>query len=287
MKVLLLFLLIYSSFSFAQGYRMTGNFTLFGTTATPIRSTYTIRWNERDNFIEGRYSDNVLAATAGVTGTVSGGKRTFQVVFPTPDPRHGVKSLTIETTDLRGMTANASTTVIPKDLNGAPIESTITYASIAPDNMASLQAQEPVQSSNCSMGFGALTGYCGLYSGNVSEIRDTGNLCQLSRTRLELATNGDLDFYFNYQGSLREIPRHDFGSLLGGQLSQNINTTVRHCGDLPGTNMNTIGCQTLHLVGSFQDFGNLKNFSGTYDIRDEVTGNTCSFSMNLNRNVVY
>ncbi len=266
---------------------MSGNFTLFGTTATPIRSTYTIMWNETNNFIEGRYSDNVLAATAGVTGTVLNGKRTFQVVFPTPDTRHGVKSLTIIAPDLKGMTANATTTVISKDLNGASIESTNTFAGISPDTVASMQAQDALQSSHCTTGFGALMGYCGLYAGNISEVQDIGNICQLSSTRLELATNGDLGFFFNYNGTLRGIPRHEFGSLLGTPMGQNINATVRHCGALPGTNMNTVGCQTLRLVGSFQDFGTNKNFSGTYDIRDEVTGNTCSYSMNLGRDVVY
>lgn len=288
MKALLLFLLTFSSFSFAQGYRMTGNFTLFGASFSPIRSTYTISWNESNNFIEGRYSDNVLASNVGVTGTVLNGKRTFQVVLPTPDPRHGVKSLTIEAPDSTGMNPNVSTTIVSKDMNGIPIESTVVFSGISPDTLASIQAQQAtLANDHCSTGFGALTGFCGLYAGNMSETTDTGNLCQLTGTRLELATSGDLSFYFQYNGSLRGIPRHFFGSLLGTPVDQNINSTIRHCGPLPGTNLNSAGCQTLRLVGSFQDFGTLKNFSGTYDIRDEVTGNTCSYSMTLARDVIY
>jgi hypothetical protein len=284
MKALLLFVLTFSSFSFAQGYRMSGNFTLFSGTFTPLRASYTLMWTEKNGFIEGRYTDDVLAANAGVTGAIMNGKRQFQIVLPTPDPKHGVKSLSIETTDAQGMTANAQTTVLAKDLNGNPMQSTIVMAGISPDNSGGFQAQE---SSHCAMGFGALTGYCGLYAGNFSEINDSGNVCQLANARLELATNGDLNLYFDYNGTLTRIPRHSFGSLLGTPMSQNVNATVRHCGSLPGTNLNSVGCQVLKLVGSFQDFGTVKNFSGTYDIRDEVTGNTCGYSLNLGRDSIY
>lgn len=284
MKALLFFLLTFSSFSFAQGYRMTGNFTLFGNTFAPLRATYTLMWTEDETFIEGRYSDDVLGANIGVTGSIINGKRTFQIVFPTPDPRRGVKSLAMETTATPGMHPTAQVSVLAKSLNGVPLQSAIVFSNITPDVNAIAEAQE---ATDCAVGFGALTGFCGLYAGNISEGGDTGNLCQLLGPRLELATNGELSLYFNYNGTLRGIPRHEFGSLLGMPLSQNINTTIRHCGPLPGTNMNSVGCQTLKLVGSFQDFGTVSNFTGTYDIRDEVTGNTCSYSMNLGRDVVY
>lgn len=284
MKVFLLLLLTFSHLSFAQGFRMSGNFTLFADSFSPIRSTYTIAWNETNSFIEGRFSDNALAANAGVTGMVTPGKRTFQIVFPSPDTAHGVKSLVIETTDAQGLIANVSTTVVAKNLAGNTIASAIAFSQIDPDSTAVAQAQSI---SHCSTGFGALTGFCGLYSGNFQEQGDSGNLCQLTGPKLELSTNGDLSFYFDYNGSLRNIPRHEFGSLLGTPMSQNINSTIRHCGPLPGTRMNTASCQMLHLVGSFQDYGTLKSFSGTYDIRDEVTGNTCRFSFNLGREVTY
>lgn len=286
MRALLLLLLTFSSFSFAQSYRMTGNFTLLGSSFSPISSTYTLQWTETNGFIEGRYTDNVFATNAGVTGTIINERRTFQVVLPTPDPRRGVKSLVFETTAIGGMHPTASVSVLSKDINGAPIESTIVLSNINPDYTRVMQAQQ-ASTRQCSTGFGALTGFCGLYGGNMSEVTDTGNLCQLTGTRLELANDGELSFFFNYNGSLRGIPEHEFGSLLGTPLTQNINTTVRHCGALPGTNLNSIGCQTLRLVGSFQDYGTFKNFSGTYDIQDEVTGNTCSFSMTLVRDVVY
>lgn len=284
MKALIFFLLSFSFNSFAQMYRMTGNFTLFGNSFSPLRSTYTLTWRENGSNIEGKYSDNVLAANAGITGVKLNGKRTFQVVLPTPDTRHGVKSLTIETTDFEGLNANVTTTILSKDINGNPIESTVTFAGITPEYGGAIQAQE---ASRCSTGFGMLTGFCGLYSGNTDEQSDVANVCQLTGTRLELAVNGDLSLYFNYNGNLRGIPRHNFGSLLGTPMSQNINTTVRHCGPLPGTNLNSISCKVLRFVGSFQDFGSLKNFTGTYDIRDEVTGNTCSYSLNLGREVMY
>ncbi len=264
---------------------MTGNFSLFASRYSPIQASFTLIWNETGNAIEGTYSDNVFAANAGVTGMISGGKRIFQVVFATPDLKHGVKSLQIETPDIKGMAPNLSTTILAKDINGRSIESTNILAGINQDNALTFQAQQATE--QCALGFGALTGFCGLYAGNLIESNDGGNVCQLGSTRLELALNGELSFYFNYNGSLTGIPRHNFGSILGVPMSQNINTTVRHCGPLPGTNMNSAGCKTLHLVGSFQDFGSIKNFSGTYDIRDEVTGNSCGYSMNLGRDVIY
>ena len=284
MKALLFLLLTISSYSFAQGFRMTGNFTLFADTFNPIRSTYTIMWNENNSSIEGRFSDNVLAANAGVTGTIINGVRSFNIILPTPETRHGVKSLVIESSDFKGMTANIPSTVIAKDLKGVPINRAVAFVQINEDNLAAVQAQEV---SNCSTGFGALTGFCGIYSGNLVEEADTGNNCQLTGARLELATNGDLTFFFQYNGSLKDIPRHNFGSLLGTPLSQDINTRIRQCGPLPATQMNSAGCHSLSLVGSFQDYGTIKNFSGTYDIRDEVTGNTCRYSFNLGREVVY
>lgn len=284
MKVLVLFLLSFSSLSFAAGYRMTGNFTLFANTFSPLRSEFTLTWTENNNSIEGRFSDNVLAANAGVTGTILAGTRNFQIVLPTPKTPNGVKSLVIETSDVQGMAPNVRTVIISKDLRGRPLESTVIFAGINLDN--AVGARTP-SVENCSVGFGALTGFCGLYSGNTVEAEDFSNICQLNGTRLELATNGELSIYFNYNGSLQGIPRHSFGSLLGGATGQNINTTIRHCGDLGATNMNSVGCQTLRLVGGFQDFGSTRNFSGTYDIRDEVTGNRCSYSFNLNREAVY
>lgn len=287
MKALLLFLLISSSLSFAQTFRMNGEFTLFGNTMNPLRSSFTLTWTENGPMIEGRYSDNVLAPSASVTGNVMNGKRSFNVLLPSTSSR-GVKSLAIETSDVRGINPNVSTSILSRDANGGPIESTIVFAAINEGNaITAVQAQEET---HCSMGFGALSGFCGIYAGNVSEANDLANQCNLigsAETRLELATNGEVTLYFDYRGTLRDIPRHNFGSLLGTPMSQNINTTVRHCGPLPDTTMNSIGCQILHLVGSFQDFGGMKNFSGTYDIRDEVTGNTCSYTLNLTRDSVY
>jgi hypothetical protein len=202
------------------------------------------------------------------------------------EPRHNIKSLTIETSDVQGMSANLSTTIIPKDNNGSSIEATTVFASLMPDNSAYIQAQQQ-PTSKCSIGFGALTNFCGVYGGNISEAEDTRNVCQLTGTRLELAINGDLSLYFNYTGSLKGLPRHYFGSILGTPMDINLNTTVRHCGALPLTTMGQTGCQILHLVGSFQDFGGVKNFSGTYDIRDEATGSTCSYSLNLGRDTTY
>lgn len=284
MKALFLLLLALSSTCFAQGYRMTGNFTLFGNTINPIRSTFTLMWTETNGAIEGTYSDNVLAANAGVTGRVINGTRSFVVSLGIADPRYDIKSLSIETSDVQGMNANLSATIVPKDSNGSAIQATTVFASIIPDNSAVIQAQ---QAGNCTTGFGALTNYCGLYAGNLAESEDARNICQLSAPRLELATNGDLSLYFNYSGTLRGIPRHYFGSLLGTPMDLNINAKVRVCSALPGTNMSPSGCKVLHLVGSFQDFGGMKNFSGTYDIRDEVTGSTCRYSMNFGRDTVY
>lgn len=284
MKALLLFLLTFSVNSFAQMYRMSGDFTLFGNTSAPIRSTYTLTWSENGPSLEGFYTDNVLAANATMTGTMASGKRTFEVVLPTPDPRHGVKSLSIETTDFQGMNANVSATIISKDVNGASMESTNVFAGITPDAPGSAP---PMGASNCALGFGMLTGFCGLYSGNMNEESDFADACQLSGTRLELATSGELSLYFGLEGELKNTPRHTFGSVLGSSLSLNINKTVRHCGPLPATNLNSVGCKVLRFVGSFQDFGSLKNFSGTYDIRDEVTGTTCAYSLSVGREVTY
>lgn len=284
MKVLILLLLTFSVNSFAQMYRMSGDFTLFGNTSSPIRTNFTLAWSENGQNLEGSYSDNVLGANASVTGSRENGKRTFQVLFPTADPRHGVKSLFIETSDFQGLNANVSTKIISKDFNGAPLDSTFVFAGITPDAPGSIP---PQGISNCAIGFGMLTGFCGLYSGNMNEQSDFADACELSGTRLELATSGELSLYFGLEGELKNSPRHSFGSVLGSSPNLNINKTVRHCGPLPATNLNSVGCKVLRFVGSFQDFGSLKNFSGTYDIRDEVTGTTCAYSLSLGREATY
>lgn len=281
MKALIFTLLTFLPFLVhSQVYRMTGDFSFFTLTSAPIRANFTLIWNESDNYLEGRYSDNVLVGNAGATGTILNGKRTFSISLPTPDPRHGVKTITIETSDVKGMSTNVNTTVTVKDLNGVPLQSSPIFAQIRPDSESAMQAQ---QYTNCSAGFGLLTGFCGVYSGNFAEEQDLGNVCQLVGAKLELADTGDLNFYFNYSGTFSSIPKHSFGSILGGPLSRNINLSVRHCGHLPATTMNSAGCQDLHLVGAFQEFGLRRNFAGTYDIRDEVTGNTCRYSFNFYR----
>ena len=147
---------------------------------------------------------------------------------------------------------------------------------------------EPEQSA-CDIGFGSLSGYCGLYSGRISEVTDSSNICNLPEYgfRLELSADAKTNLYFYYSDSVPGVPSHSLGAFASAPTSSAATLSTRHCGTLLGTEFQANGCQTLKLTGNYTEVGAGRNFQGRYTITDENSGASCSYEINVNREKSY
>lgn len=152
-------------------------------------------------------------------------------------------------------------------------------------SIADLKAQTP-----CSVGFGILTGYCGIYSGKITKISDFNLRCHdiaSNMTRLELATNTQFSLYLGYVDSIQNLPRHFLGSLKNAPLFTSIHLRFLNCGILPGTSFPPESCQILDLKGHFSTLSQKKFFRGIYTISDGANNESCTFMMDLQRDITY
>jgi hypothetical protein len=285
----LLFLLLFQSAYVAHAqttgiyqYQMDGTFQ--GTVPEGLRQadvTFNLIWREINGRIEGTYRDNYFVNNTPITGTAGLHGRVFIVEFPRVI--QGVSSLSITTNMVNLQSGTAPIMVLMRDpgtrsLSQANISATVGVISQAPE----------VQS-NCDIGFGALTEFCGLYAGRIQEVSDTSNRCNLPDYgfRMELNTDAKFNMYFYYSDNTVGIPVHELNSLPNPPLSPVVNLTTRHCGTLVGTGFNPENCQALRLEGRFEDNGGLRSFRGTYLMTDEISNESCQYELVLEREKGY
>jgi len=143
----------------------------------------------------------------------------------------------------------------------------------------------------CSIGFGALAGACGLYNGSFSETRDTNDRCNLiafGNARLELGLNTAFSFLLNYIPGAANKDSHTIGTFLPSPQNGSINISSRNCGTLAGTSFPSANCKTLNLSGYLtEDASNVFHFTGNYTIIDDVTAESCAYSMSLTQESNY
>jgi hypothetical protein len=245
---------------------------------------FRVDWNEQGPRITGVYSDNYFATSANVVGTTNAAGRVLQVILPTPV--NGVKTITLQTTATGLFNGTIPISISTRNVAGVPVDN--------PQAQATMSSQvinpSPAPGTTCITGFGALSGFCGLYAGTIAETRDVNNRCSLlgpGATRVELATNLEMRIYFNFQDTLVDIPVHSLGALPASPTSSNVNLRQRTCNAIYGTAFPAQNCKVKNLVGSFLQIGDVHNFTGTYTIIDEVTGQNCNYTMNLNRSQAY
>lgn len=284
-KLLILFLIFcLSLFARAQvqNYRMEGTFPFTPPTQVgPTNVNFNLIWSVRDGVIRGVYQDNYFSANTTVTGTSGMQGTAFLVNFP--QTIQGVSGLSLNTNQAN---LTGGTTVVMVYARG-PGGMSNNIANIS----ASVYTQEAqAQENNCDVGFGVLSGYCGLYSGTVTENSDSANHCNLTANpgfRMELATNAEVSLYLNYTTSIIGLPVHTIGAFPSAPLTSTVDLTNRNCGPLPGTTFLPANCQAQTLSGTFSDVAGTKNFIGTYSIMDEITGDSCTYGLTLQRTTPY
>jgi hypothetical protein len=283
MRVLLIILVLMSSTqASAQDYqfRLDGSFAINSEILNPTTVNFTVSWNEEDNRITGIYSDNYFTGidNATVEGNTGTHGRSFNIVFP--NISRGARSLTLLATTVGLETGTTSVSISPRNDLG---EALATY-NIAATITLLRSASEPSSPTTCTVGFGDLTGFCGLYAGNILKVQDPLNRChQINsrQTRLAFSPEGDFALYLQYTDTLVGLPLHNLGSMPISPSSNLINQTSHNCGPLAGTSLNNENCQRLTLEGSFTNYAGVKSFAGSYTIEDEENEETCSYSLNL------
>lgn len=288
-----LFLLLLSLTAHAQSfqYKLEGSFTTNATPggSSPAMVNYSINWNETSTAIQGVYQDNYFSQgqPRTLSGTVSANGRAMNVILP--QSISDVRQLTFQTAATGMTTGSISMNVSTRDNIGSVIDNANTFAlaTALPVNAPTAGQDD----GSCVVGFGALAGMCGLYTGTFNEIRDNRERCNLlvgGNARLEMGVNTAFSLILNYVPGAINSYTHTIGSFPPNPQSSTINVSSRNCGDLVGTTFETGNCKTLNLNGTFipaptGDFA----FTGVYSITDEVNSDSCSYTMSLTREVGY
>ena len=250
-----------------------------------VTVNFTIRWNESANVVQGIYQDNYFSTAPNVvSGNVMNIGRNFTVILPAEV--NGAKTIVIRTSQTGAYSGSVPATIMTMNNVGGTLYSENTFG-----YMSSLSNSiNEIPGSGCSIGFGSLTGFCGLYGGNMTEISDSGNRCDLLLTgspRLELGTDTKFKLYLNYSNSINNIPFHDLGTFTASPDGLSVTVSRRECGPLPGTNFPDNNCKILMLNSSFFNTAGNITMSGNYTITDELSGEACSYNMFFNRQTVY
>ena len=271
MRFFVFFTLIFSLNCFSQTYpnRLQGTFnlpnidTLNAQYPSPI--SFTLEWSETGKEMNGRYQDNFLSGSTPVLGVNGPAGRMFTVVFP--QAVQGIKSLEINTSE------NAT--------SGRPVAINVTSKNEAGGAIAVMNIlgtmSSSVTDSTCSLGFGVLAGYCGHYSGLTQETSDSANLCQLAQMKglvLEVLPSTEVSVIAN------DVPT-SVGSLPLSPLSNRVQLNSRNCGAMLNTGFDPTHCLAFSLQGEFFPVGNTRTFTGSYSVRDETSGETCTYFLNV------
>jgi hypothetical protein len=281
MRLMIFLLMCFSAYAQTFQYRAEGSFQ----TRTQNTVNYSVNWNETATALQGLYRDNYFTQTGAsvLTGTVGATGRKMNVILP--EAVNGVKSISLTSNYRTSANGPYPIKVATLSNDGETIDS-------PPVDMALLSAiQESVaqiDSDKCDVGFGVLTGVCGLYDGSFNETSDVNNRCHLltaGNPRLEIGEDTVIKLYLNYIQGASNQSSHTIGTFPTSPASRNINVTSRYCADLPGTTFSRGNCHTLSLAGDFMTTSTLPDqFVGTYTITDDVTGESCNYSLSVRRN---
>lgn len=276
MTIILFLLLSFSAFAQGQWeYRLEGTFS--SEAEVPATVNYSIFWNEAGPVLSGIYRDNYFTQGTPkvMSGTRSDDGAVFNVILPAEVS--GVKAIRLSTTTDTPMSGSIPMSIVLTDDIGGVVDTASTFALM---NMMA-GATAPDDENECTVGFGALTGYCGFYAGNIGEIIDNNNRCNITsggNSRLELAPDMIFRLHLNYIPGVPTTDIHNIGSIVPSPLTPDVNISGTTCGPVAGTTF-LPNCKEMSLSGSFSEQGANLLFTGTYSIRDQVTGETCTHSM--------
>lgn len=268
-------------------FELEGNYKVYEKTDpnNPILIIYTLKWNETSKDIQGQYRDNyyVNSEPATVTGEINQAGRHFNIILPVTT--NGVKAISLKTSQVGATSGDVPIQISTRSDIGVELDDESTFAM-----MSTKTNGTPLADTNCSIGMGVLSGFCGLYRGKVTETADTNNRCNLTtfgEPVLQLGTDAELTIFLNYLNTTDNLPSHDLGTFSSAPLTSRIATGKRHCGSLAGTNFDGDNCQTLELNANFFEQGIITTVTASYVITDEVTNESCSYSLFLTREIRY
>jgi hypothetical protein len=236
---------------------------------------YTLTWNETSEEIQGLYRDNYYVQTGPtiVSGEVSSSGRNMKVILP--KEVHDVRSLSFATAHTATASASIPLKVTTRDNVGGLLHDERSFGLLEINFLDAVNDEDA-----CNIGFGALSGYCGIYSGMMNEYSDEKFNCNLLSSgtpRLEVAADTSVRLL------IPNSPAHDLGALFPSPQTTQINLTRQHCGELYGVSAPSNNCKTLILTGVFIKQGLSITYSGNYSIIDEVTNNMCSYNLTFSR----
>lgn len=289
MKALFLFLALCMLTTLAKSetydYELKGSYKLQSSKKMPIN--YSLKWNEKDGSIKGIYSDNHFTKEAVVTGEGGTLGRTFNVKFPVS--LQGVRTIT-----LLGPMVKEKQTSLPQDVSiitrnerGTPlttVKSKAQFNAKSGDVLVLAQMQE--DDDECVKGFGVLANYCGIYNGIISESQDRRNRCNLlfaDAVRLELKKDSTVILHLGEVNEFINSPGHSIGKIPTDPQKNNIDVMSRVCGPLSGVNSSSGSCKIIHLTGTFSINRDFRHFEGKYEITEENTNNSCTYTLSMDR----
>jgi hypothetical protein len=281
----LIYIFFYSSFIWGQAsnLKLEGSYKIASSMNQPI--SFTLTWSEdQDGRAKGTYRDNYYSQSGLVTGFTTEAGRNLAVMFPAPIK--GVKSINLLTSrgDIRDISTTIPLSIITRDAHGTPLTTVSTRAQFSSGNYL-VQNQQ----ASCSEGMGNLEGFCGLYSGMVSEDADKNNKCDLTGSdmlNLELSEDGSLALLFGPGSEVIVQPRHEIGRLPSNPSTNSIDVLSRHCRNLERIKFPSDNCKRVHLSGAFVIERNRKHFKGTYSITDEKANQSCKYGLSLDLQAV-
>lgn len=276
---LFLFALSFNSFSQnAFQYQFKGTYKLKTSDKKPIE--YTLRWSEKEGKISGEYSDNFFINTASVKGDQGDLGRNFIVELPAI--KDGVKSITFLTSKVKAESTGTTVpiSIVTRDRRGNPLTTSKGNTSfVTLYSVAQRQEERP-----CQEGLGVLGGYCGMYSGLISEVQDRRNRCNLlfaDTVKLELQPDAMVVLHIGSADELLNSPVHEVGRVPSNPESPVVDIMSRTCRPLEGVNSSGDTCKELNLRGEFSTVGERKHFKGIYSIKEENTNNLCRYSLSM------
>lgn len=263
-------------------YQLDGSFAITLPNLASRSVRFTMLWNEKNSVVNGVYQDDLFSTGSPVTGIAGMQGRVFNIRLPRII--QGIVNISI-TTNLSNLTGgNLPLMVFMRDqaLNTITQATTSSIVTIRADYV-------PPTESACDVGFGVLSGACGLYSGRLNEVTDSANVCSLPDYgfRLELSADATTNLYFYYSDIVPRTPVHKLGAFPTAPVTSNVNVTTRHCGMLVGTSFSEGTCQVMSLTGNYTDVGAGKNFQGRYQITEESSGANCVYDITVDREKAY
>lgn len=279
MKIFLMTFL-YTGLVWAQSstFKLEGSYRISSSHTDPVK--FSINWKEDEKGqVKGEYRDSYFTKSAIVTGFTTEAGRNLTVLLPTSSK--GVKSITLLSS--KGEITDLSTTIpvsiITRNLSGSPLTTVSTKAQFSNGQQVAQRQEE-----ECAEGMGNLEGFCGVYSGMVSEDSDTNKKCDLigsDQVFLELTGDGALALLLGPNSEIVVPPRHEIGRLPVNPDSTSVDVLSRHCRALERISFPSEDCKRVHLTGSFIIERDRKHFKGSYTITDEKNNQSCRYGLSM------